>query len=251
MGGAELSGEGLAALAARYRLAGETVAKLAHLLRLLTSDPLAPTAIRDEGAVVNDHLADSLVALGCELVRSAREALDLGAGAGLPGLPLAIALPATRFTLLESSSRKCRFLQRAIEVCEVRNAAVVHDRAETFAAGRGRYGLVTVRAVASPVVSAEYAAPLLATGGLLLLWRGQRDPDAESALASAAGQLGLGKPSIHSVEPYRGARHRHLYALRKRSDTPARFPRRPGIALKRPLGAEIPRAGASSDRSQR
>jgi 16S rRNA (guanine527-N7)-methyltransferase len=241
----------LAALVSRYQLKAEAEAKFAVLLRLLTSDPLAPTAIRDERAVVNDHLADSLVALECAPVRSAGEALDLGSGAGLPGLPLAIALPATDFTLLESSTRKCRFLERAIEACELPNAAAVHDRAETFEAGRERYDLVTVRAVATPAVNAEYAAPLLGIGGLLLLWRGQRDPDTETDLAAAAGQLGLGEPSIDRVEPYPGAKHRHLYALRKQSHTPPRFPRRPGIALKRPLGARIPRPDPSSDRFQR
>jgi 16S rRNA (guanine527-N7)-methyltransferase len=248
MEGAEPSEGGLAALAARYQLGNEATAGLARLLRLLTSDPSAPTAIRDERAVLNDHLADSLVALECDSMRFAGEVLDLGSGAGLPGLPLAIARPEASFTLLESSSRKCRFLRRAVEVCRVPNAAVVHDRAETFDGGREGYDLVTTRAVASPAVSAEYAAPLLRTGGIVLLWRGQRDTGAETALAFAASQLGLGEPSIRAVEPYSGARHRHLYVLTKLGETPPRFPRRPGIALKRPLRAEIPRGGASSDR---
>jgi 16S rRNA (guanine527-N7)-methyltransferase len=229
---------GLARLASRFGLTAEAEAKLHLLLRLLTDEPRAPTAIRDERAVLDDHLADSLVALDFAPVRAAREALDLGSGAGLPGLPLAIALPETTFTLLESSSRKCQFLRHAIEVCGIANAAAVHDRAESFAAGRERYDLVTVRAVASAVVNAEYAAPLLRVGGTLLMWRGRRDPEAESGLARAAVQLGLGELSIEPVEPYPGARNRHLYLLRKQTDTPPRFPRRPGIALKRPLGAE-------------
>lgn len=237
MPGAEPTDDGLAALAARYHLNIDACAKLTVFGRLLTSDPLAPTAIRAQRAVLDDHLADSLVALGCDPVRAATEVLDLGSGAGLPGLPLAIALPRTSFTLLESSSRKWRFLERAIEQCDVPNAVPVHDRAETFAAGRKQYDLVTARAVASPSVSAEYAAPLLRTGGHLLLWRGQRDPEVEGALAVAATELGLGDPSIHRVQPYPGAKNRHLYLLAKLSDTPARFPRRPGIALKRPLGA--------------
>lgn len=245
------TGGALAALAARYHLASEATAKLARLLRLLASDPLAPTAIRDERAVLDDHLADSLVALECEGVRGAAQAVDLGSGAGLPGLPLAIAQPQCSFTLLESSSRKCRFLERAVEVCELRNATVVHDRAESFARGRGGYDLVTVRAVASPSVAAEYGAPLLRLGGVLLLWRGQRDPEAEAALSRAAMELGLEAREIRRVEPYPGAQHRHLYALEKRLETPDRFPRRPGVAVKRPLGAEIRRDRAASDRLQR
>lgn len=242
---------GLAALASRYDLGADAEVKLGHLVRLLVSNPQAPTAIRSERAVLDDHVADSLIALECDPVRSARDVLDLGSGAGLPGLPLAIALPRASFTLLESSNRKCDFLEHAIAVCGIGNVAVVHDRAESFEDGRGRYDLVIARAVAGPTVTAEYAAPLLGTGGTLVMWRGRRDPHAEAALSTAAAQLGLGEPSIRPVEPYPGARHRHLYVLSKRAETPGRFPRRPGIALKRPLGAEIARGQASSDRSQR
>lgn len=246
-----LTDRGLSGLVSRYDLGSEAEAQLTHFVRLLTSDPLAPTAIRAERRVLDDHLADSLVALKLDDVRTARDVLDLGSGAGLPGLPLAIALPDTRFTLLESSSRKCQFLHRAIEVCRVVNADVAHERAESFTAGWGRYDLVTARAVASPSVTAEYAAPLLRIGGTLILWRGQREPQAEADLAAAAAELGLGQPSIRPVEPYAGAKYRHLYVVAKQRDTPARFPRRPGMALKRPLGAEMARPRASSDRLPR
>jgi 16S rRNA (guanine527-N7)-methyltransferase len=242
---------GLAALASRYDLDDEAKGKLERLVRLLTSDPHAPTAIRAERQVLDDHVADSLVALECDPVRSAAEVLDLGSGAGLPGLPLAIAMPTATVTLLESSARKCDFLKHAIEVCGVRNAEVVHARAESFPAGLERYDVVTARAVASPSVTAEYAAPLLRAGGMLVIWRGRRDPDAEAALSAAAAELGLGGPSIQPVEPYPGVKHRHLYVLAKRAETPGRFPRRPGVALKRPLGAEIARGHTSSDRLQR
>jgi 16S rRNA (guanine527-N7)-methyltransferase len=242
---------GIAALAARYGLGAEAERQLGRLLELLVRDPLAPTAIRSERAALENHLADSLVALECEAVASARSVVDLGAGAGVPGLPLAIADPPASFTLLESSSRKARFMERAVERCGVANAKVVHARAESFQAGRGGYDLVTVRAVGALPVVAEYAAPLLRIGGTLLAWHGRREPDAEAALGVAADVLGFGAPSIRSVQPYRGSEHRHLYALPKLRETPPRFPRRPGMALKRPLGAEIARDQASSDRIQR
>jgi 16S rRNA (guanine527-N7)-methyltransferase len=226
----------LDALASRYRLADAAVARLGVLLGLLLSDPLAPTAIRDPTKAIDDHLADSLVALELEAVRSASHAVDIGSGAGLPGLPLAIALPATRFTLLESAARKCAFLERAAAACGLSNVTVAHARAEASPDGLGRHDLVTARALGPLPVVAEYAAPLLRVGGTLVAWRGRRDAEAEAAAARAAEALGLSGPEIVPVQPYEGARHRHLYLMSKLVETPRGFPRRPGMALKRPLG---------------
>ncbi len=84
---------------------------------------------------------------------------------------------------------------------------------------------------------AEYAAPLLAEGGHLVAWKGARDPEEEAAGAAAAAELGLEPLEPVAVRPFPAARHRHLHAFRKIAPTPARFPRRPGMATKRPLGA--------------
>ena len=227
----------LAALAERYGLSDPAAAKLRTLLQLLLQDPLAPTAIRDSAKAIDDHLADSLVALEVDAVRDARRAVDIGSGAGLPGLALAIALPGAEFALLESAARKCAFVGRAIAECAVENATVVNARAESWTAGLGRNDLVTARAVAPLDVVAEYAAPLLTIGGTLAAWRGRRDLAAEAALRQAAEELGLSDPEIRPVQPHDRAQHRHLYLISKVMETPSRFPRRPGMALKRPLGA--------------
>lgn len=242
---------GVAALAERYDLGADTQKKLLQLLTLLVDDPLAPTSIRSVRGALDGHLADSLVALDCAAFRGAETVLDLGSGAGLPGLPLALAQPRVGFTLLESSSRKCSFLERAVEMCGVTNAEVACARAEAFAAGRSRYDVVTARAVASLSVTAEYAAPLMRIGGTLIAWRGRREPEADEAASRAAAELGLSSPLIRPVEPYSGAAHRHLYEMTKVQETPPRFPRRPGMAVKRPLGARKPRGDATSDRVQR
>jgi 16S rRNA (guanine527-N7)-methyltransferase len=177
--------------------------------------------------------------------------LDLGSGAGLPGLPLAIALPQTAFTLLESSARKVRFLSRAVEICRVSNTEVVHSRAESLAVDEGRFDAVTARAVAPLPVVLEYAAPLLRVGGTLIVWRGRREPELEASARRAADELGFGLPTIHPVQPYAGAQHRHLYVASKLGPTPPRFPRRPGMALKRPLGTQAAPVRGPSDRVQR
>jgi 16S rRNA (guanine527-N7)-methyltransferase len=245
------AGGTLSALASRYSLAGPAQDKLHALLQLLVHDELAPTAIRDPDAVAKDHLADSLVALELDSVRSSGQTLDIGSGAGLPALPLAIALPEVAFALIESSARKCVFLERAVSVCRLSNVEVVHARAESFGEARGRYDLVMARAVAPLDVTAEYAAPLLRVGGTLVAWRGRRSAEAEVAAARAAAELGMATHEIRPVRPYPGAQHRHLYLMSKVMETPSRYPRRPGVALKRPLGSALARRGASSDRPRR
>jgi 16S rRNA (guanine527-N7)-methyltransferase len=221
-------------LGERYGLPAPAMEQLRVLARLLSSDPLAPTSVRDPARVVNDHLADSLVAL--DVLSSVRTAADIGSGAGLPGLPLAIALPDARLALVESARRKCDFISRAVALCRLSNATVVNARAEAWPEGMGRFDAVTARALAPLAVVAEYAAPLLRLGGVLVAWRGRRDPSDEAAAAIACAELGLEVGEIRQVHPYDGAEHRYLHLMSKVMDTPSRFPRRPGMAAKRPLG---------------
>jgi 16S rRNA (guanine527-N7)-methyltransferase len=234
----------ISALTERYALPDAAAGQLEALVDLVATDPAAPTTVTDRAAILRDHLADSLVALELAAVRAATAIADLGAGAGFPGLPLAIALPEARVRLVEGNGRKCAFMASAIEACGVGNAEPVHARAEAWPDGIGACDLVTARALAPLAVVAEYAAPLLAPEGTLVAWRGQRDPHDEAAGARAAAELGLEPREVVHVEPYPGALHRHLHLMVKMSPTPARFPRRPGMARKRPLGAP-------SDRSPR
>lgn len=227
----------LSGLVRRYALQPLAEVQLARLLETLVQDPHAPTSIRDPFRGLEDHLADSLVALELDQVRDATLIADLGAGAGLPGLPLAIALPLGDVTMVESNRRKCEFIARTIKACELTNAAVVNERIEEWPDGFERFDLVTARALAPLAVVAEYAAPLLRIGGALLAWRGRRDPADEAAAQVAAAELGLEMPGPRHVEPYPGTAHRHLQLIVKTDPTPARFPRRPGMARKRPLGA--------------
>jgi 16S rRNA (guanine527-N7)-methyltransferase len=220
----------------RYALPPSAAQPLRSLLAALTGDPTAPTALRHPQRVVEDHLADALVALELETVRAAATVADLGSGAGVPGLALAIAKPSAEFALVESNGRKCAFISRAVAACGLRNVEVVNARAEAWAAGMGRFELVTARALAPLAVVAEYAAPLLVKGGQLIAWRGMRDPTGETAATIAAQELGLAMLEVKRVQPYAGARWRHLHVFAKEKPTPAAFPRRPGMARKRPLG---------------
>ena len=225
-------------LSGRYQLPASAVPRLTALLEALARDPHAPTTVREPEQAIDVHLADALVALELRDVRAATAIADLGAGAGFPGLPLAIALPAANVALVESVARKCAFIRAAADAAELTNVEIVAERAEAWRAGIGTRDLVTARALAPLAVLAEYAAPLLCGGGVLVAWKGRRDPQEERDAAAAAEQLGLAVEELRPVNPYRGVEHRHLYVLRKVAPTPARFPRRPGMARKRPLGAK-------------
>jgi 16S rRNA (guanine527-N7)-methyltransferase len=96
---------------------------------------------------------------------------------------------------------------------------------------------VTARALAALPVVVEYAAPLLRVGGSLVAWKGRRNAGEEASAAAAAAALGMEPVGVAAVSPYPAARHRHLHVLRKVGPTPAGFPRRPGVAAKRPLRA--------------
>jgi 16S rRNA (guanine527-N7)-methyltransferase len=207
--------------------------RLSRLLELLESDPTAPTTVTAPAEGVDVHITDSLEALALPAVRAAGRIADLGTGAGFPGLPLAVALPDAHVDLVESLGRKCAFLERAVSAAATPNAAVVCARAEVW--GARDVDVVTVRAVAPLAVLVEYAAPLLREGGTLVAWKGVRDADEEAGGAAAAEVVGLEPAEIVELRPRPGADHRTLHLYSKVRETPDRFPRRAGMARKRPL----------------
>ncbi len=211
--------------------------QLAAVLAMLEADEHAPTSIRAPEQAARTHVADSLAALELDAVRAARRIADLGSGAGFPGLALAVALPAAQVSLVESQRRRCEFLERVGAAAEIENARVVCSRVEDWREGVARCDVVTARALAPQPVVLEYAAPLLRMGGTLVDWRGRRDEAAERAGERAAALLGLSRVEIRRVIPFEGASDHHLHVFVKTGETPARFPRRAGIARKRPLGA--------------
>jgi 16S rRNA (guanine527-N7)-methyltransferase len=227
----------LTALAATFALPPGAVPALDALLDVIASDPAAPTAITDPGTAVDAHVADALVALELAEVRTARRVADLGSGAGFPGLVLAAALPDARVSLVEASTKKCEFLATAVAAMGLTNVDVVPARAEEWAAGRGSCDLVTARAVAALNVLVEYAAPLLDGGGALVAWKGRRDEEDDRHGDAAAAATGLAPAIVRPVRPWDGAEHLHLHLYLKVGLTPNRYPRRPGMASKRPLRA--------------
>jgi 16S rRNA (guanine527-N7)-methyltransferase len=215
-----------------------TATAVQRLLAALVAEPDPPTAVREPAEALERHIADSLSALEVSELRSAQRIVDLGAGAGFPGLALAAALPAAQVDLIESTAKKCEVIRRLASAAGLSDRVrAIAARAEDHARGpeAGRYDAATARALAPLPVICEYAAPLLRVGGVLVAWKGARSAEEEAAGAEAASQLGLGATEVRPVTPFPGVRSRHLHVYSKVSETPTRYPRRTGLAAKRPL----------------
>jgi 16S rRNA (guanine527-N7)-methyltransferase len=210
-------------LAARYGVDAEP---LRALLDALAAEVDPPTTVADP---VDEHLADSLSAL--PYISGARIA-DIGSGAGFPGLVIAAASPESSVTLVESQRRHATVAERLGREAGLRNVSVLPCRAEEV---RDSFDVVTARAVAPLAVLVEYAAPLLVDGGQLVAWKGARDEVEELGGEEAGRIVGLSLDRVVQVEPFPGAHSRHLHVYSKTGPTPNRFPRRPGMARKRPL----------------
>lgn len=162
--------------------------------------------------------------------------VDLGSGAGTPGIPLAVARPAIRVVLVEASRKKAGFLEVVSRELGLTNVDVLHARAEGLGRmpeHRGRYDGVTARALADLPVLAEYALPLLRLGGVAVLPKGSGAKD-EVARAEAALTLLGGRATVHASPSPPGSQ---IIVLRKTGPTPASYPRRPGVPPRRPLSA--------------
>jgi 16S rRNA (guanine527-N7)-methyltransferase len=218
-------------------LDGDARKRLQLVLDLLAEERASVSSVVDERAW-QVHIADSLTGLEVRELQEARRVADIGSGAGFPGLVLAVALPQLQVDLIESVGRKCEFMRRAAGRAKIGNATVRNLRSEEWATaeGQGAYDVVTARAVGRLSTLAELASPLLEPNGVLVAWKGKRDPDEEAQLANASEELAMAPGQILNVGDRAGSEHRHLHVIRKTGPTPANLPRRPGIAKKRPRG---------------
>lgn len=215
----------------------DLLARLEPMLAMLAADPASLSSITDPRVGVEVHLLDSLSGAAIEELNSPDSVVDIGSGAGFPGIPLAAARPGSRFDLIDSVGRKVDFINRVVEALGLDNARGVKTRSEDWANGEGRevYAAATARAVAPLAVLAELASPLLRQDGVLVAWKGARETEDEAVLKTVGSDLAMDLDRVVPVRPFETSRERHLYVLRKTGPTPERLPRRPGMARKRPF----------------
>jgi 16S rRNA (guanine527-N7)-methyltransferase len=226
-------------------MSDEAVARLAMYRDLLAASArefnLVSASVRDPDAIERRHIGESL-AFGAllasrGLLHEGAKVIDVGSGAGLPGLPMAIAWPALHVTLLEATGKKCRFLETVASSLELEHVTVVEGRAEEWAhdeAHRGAYDLVVARAVAALPVLLEYCVPFLRVGGALAAAKGSAAQSELDASQAALRELGA---ALEDVVPLvlPGLPPQRVVVVRKVAETPARYPRRTGIPSKRPI----------------
>ena len=196
---------------------------------------------KDLDSIVLRHVLDSLSCFLFEPLSNAERLADVGSGGGLPGIPISIAKPDVRATLIEATAKKSRFLEYAAEVLGLGGVTVVNARVEDLAHGqahRGTYDVATTRAVAHLSVVAEYCVPLLRVGGCAISMKAGLE-DAELLEGGRAAELVGARISecirVPSI-PEAGDRERQLVIIEKEGETPPRYPRKPGTPAKRPLG---------------
>ena len=196
------------------------------------------TAITDPQQMRLRHFLDSLSIAAHIPLRPGLRLIDVGTGAGFPGLPLHILCPATQLTLLDATAKKLRFLDHLIQLLGLPRARTLHARAEQaghLPAGRASFDLVLARSVARMPALAEYLLPLARVGGQCVAMKGQ---GARQELRSAARAIGLLGGRLNRVETLQlpGLAHaHHLIILDKVAPTPPAWPRRPGTPARHPL----------------
>lgn len=233
-----------AELAARHDLTRAQAEALDRYVDLILGWPGNVTGLRHRRQIVGTLLGDALALLDVPALRERVSGswLDLGAGAGIPGVPLAVARPEAALTVLDASSRKCVFLERAVAVAGLKDrTTVVCSRSERYAAataaGREAYAVVFARAVAPLAALVELAAPLLARGGVLLASKTRSALADEGPAAEAAAPLCSMTASVPVSLPRSPLDQAVCAVYEKTGPTPPGLPRREGRAVARPLGS--------------
>ena len=196
------------------------------------------TAITDPEAIAIRHFLDSLSLAKALPLVDGLHLIDVGTGAGFPGLALAIAFPGIQVTLLESTGKKTRFLDHLIQTLNLPNATTLNARAEDAgqnSAHRARYDLAVARAVARLPALLEYLLPLVKLGGHTIAMKGTTAPDEATDSSHALQILGGKLDRIETITLPGVDQPHHLVIVEKTAPTPHNYPRRPGVPTRQPL----------------
>lgn len=205
----------------------EQLDAFAHLL-VETNRSLNLTRITDPTEIVTNHYLDSLTCLAAAEIKPNAQVIDIGTGAGFPGIPIKIARPDLAVTLLDSSMKKLRFIERAVETIGLHGIALLHSRAEEAgreAEHREAYDVAFARAVADMKVLVELALPLVRIGGMLIAQKSEGTDEEIDSARALVGQLGGKIKSVRQIPIPSTDITRRLVVISKVKQTPPKFPR--------------------------
>lgn len=198
------------------------------------------TRIVEPKEVAVKHFADSAVVMKVHRFHGSERIIDVGTGAGFPGLVLKILLPQLRITLLDSVAKRLRFLEKVVQDLALKDVDIVHARAELYAKERNvreGYDMAIARAVADMPVLCEYLFPFVSVGGSVICMKGPGVADELQRATKAIHTLGGGNVHVEKFDLPFEQGERSLIAIEKIRSTPAKYPRRPGDARRKPIGS--------------
>ena len=197
------------------------------------------TAVRDRDEALQKHIADSLSCVFMEEYEAAENVIDIGTGAGFPGVPLAIVSPDKKFTLVDSLNKRLRIIDELTGELGIKNVTTVHGRAEDVGKSkehREQYDICVSRAVASLDVLCEWCLPLVKKGGYFVAYKGENVSRETEDAANAIKLLGGKIAEIRKVQTEEESISGHvLVMIKKVKNTPSKYPRQAGQARKNPL----------------
>lgn len=196
------------------------------------------TAITEMDAVVSKHFVDSAALVKCKMDMNGKRVIDVGCGAGFPGIPLKILFPEMKITLLDSLNKRIHFLEEVCSQLELSGVELIHGRAEDYGRNkqyRAQYDAAVSRAVANLASLSEYCIPFLKIGGCFISYKSEKAEEETALAAGAVAKLGGKLEEVCSFELLPENARRSLVIIRKAKETPGKFPRKAGLPAKEPL----------------